>query len=143
MCFGCLKWLLSKRRLRLEKNSKRSVRPGSINSSTYHSSLQLRCTPTSEVNALMNQVEKSRRNTYHSQPSAPADLSRTRHYSESSEDHFEKIIQKRPKGEMISKECFQLYKEVSGMLILDHQLRQPIRRTPPVIFKEKERQDTW
>ena len=143
MCISCLKWLLRKRRLRSEKPSKRSIRPGSINNSTYHSSLQMHCTPTSEINALMSQVEKSRRITYYSQPSGPPDASRTRRYSESSEDHFEKLIQKRPKGEMISKECFQLYKEVSGMLILDHQLRQPMRRTPPVNFKERERQNTW
>jgi len=91
----------------------------------------------------MNQVEKSRRNTYHSQASAPQDATRARRYSESAEDYFEKIIEKRPKAEMISKECFQLYKEVSGVLILDHQLRQPIRRTPPVVIKESERQNTW
>lgn len=91
----------------------------------------------------MNQVEKSRRNTYHSQASAPQDVPRARRYSESAEDYFEKIIEKRPKAEMISKECFQLYKEISGVLILDHQLRQPIRRTPPVAVKESERQNTW
>ena len=142
MCFACLKWVLPKRRLGTVKPSQRSIRPGSMNNSTLHSSLQI-CTPTSEVNALMSQVEKSRRNTYHSQPSGPPEVSRTRRYSDSSEEYFEKIIQKRPKGEMISKECFQLYKEVSGMMILDHQLRQPIRRTPPVTFKEKARQKTW
>lgn len=93
----------------------------------------------------MSQVEKSRRNTYHSQPSAPPPegAPRARRYSETAEDYFQKIIQKRPKAEMISKECFQLYKEVSGVLILDHQLRQPIRRTPPMFIKENERQNTW
>ena len=42
-----------------------------------------------------------------------SDVTRTRRYSESSENHFKRMIQKRPKGEMISKECFQLCKEVS------------------------------
>ena len=89
----------------------------------------------------MNQVLKSRKNSFVSPLSA--EERHYRRYSENSEDFFLKSMEKRPKKDMIGKECLELYKEVSGVLILDHQLRQQIRRTPPLGLKPEDPQHTW
>ena len=141
MCFACLKWLLVRSKSVKRKSTHRLVHPGSVNNSTYNSSLKPKYTPNSEVTVFMVQVEKSRRNSCHSQPSL--DYTHIRRFSEASALHFTKSMEKRPKREVISPDCFRLYKEVSGVLILDHQLRQQTRRSPPLPLKVEDRQNTW
>lgn len=136
-CFSCL--FPQKER----KPTYRSVHPGSQNNSTYNSSLLLQNTSNHEVVTLMAQLHKSRRNSCISFRSTPnAESTRKRRYSESSEDHFLKIIAKRPKHAMISKASLKLYREIAGVLVLDHPLRKSQRRTPPVPIRSSPRKKT-
>jgi hypothetical protein len=143
MCFACLKLLLRSRKRSSKPIPYRAVRPGSVNNSTFNSSAQQKNSSNVEIDALMSQVQRSRNTSYYTPHLGSMNEPRGRRYSETSEEYFIKSMQKRQKQEMISRECFQLYKEVAGVLILDHQLRQQIRRTPPIKLREIDRQNSW
>lgn len=140
MCLACIKFLLARVRRKSAARKRNVVHPRSVNASTHLSSAQ-RNSSNSEVTVLMNQVQKSRANTFLSLPSAVEE--RHRRFSDTAEEFFVKSMEKRRDRDVIGKECLELYKEVSGVLILDHQLRQQIRRTPPPGTKLHERQNTW
>ena len=93
------------------------------------------------MTVLMNQLHRSLRSPVASQPSVVEE--RKRRYSEHSEQYFLKTVQKRPKHEEIAPECFELYQEVTGVMILDHQLRVQQRRTPPLGVHDESRQNTY
>ena len=112
------------------------MQPRSLNCSTAVQPLS----SNTEVTVLMNQLHRSLRSPVVSQVSAVEE--RKRRNSENSEQFFLKTVQKRPKNQEIAPECFELYREVSGVMILDHQLRVQPRRTPPG-RPDESRQNTY
>jgi hypothetical protein len=56
--------------------------------------------------------------------------------------HFVQIVGKRGTKEKINRNAFEMYREVTGVLILGEQLRVQMRRTPPLPVPGPERQKT-
>lgn len=133
-CLACLKFLWPGH----SKPGYHSIQPASLNATSL-----IHTVPNQEVVTLMAQVHKSRRSSCCSFRSTRSGLSmHNRRHSEMSQSHFLRIVEKRKKTERISKDAFEMYREVSGVLILGKQLRTQTRRTPPLPAPVVERKKT-
>ena len=133
-CLTCLKCLWPGHSAKPDYHS---VQPVSLDNS------QIPTVANQEIVTLMAQVHKSRRSSCCSFRSTRSEVSvHKRRNSEMSQSHFLRIVEKRKKTERISRKAFELYREVSGVLILGEQLRVQTRRTPPLPERTLEKKRT-
>lgn len=139
-CFCCLKFLYSRR---TSQPTYHTIQPASLNASIFGSSLLPATSSHQEITTFMSQLHKSRRSSLNSFKSTRSGYtgSRRRH-SEMTQEHFEKLVEKRRKRSRISKKALEMYREVAGVLILTQQLRSQTRRTPPLPESPPKRKKT-